>query len=276
LARCNPRLNSFAYLPVASLLPSLKAGPMRWDGLSLPLLFNLSLTTLQLSRLSHVGAKSLSNLLSLLEEDSLLENVSIDTNWLDEQICQLLGNVSRKAKRLQFASDGTRLTDSCITTLISLCESLEEFSLGDIQGNFRCGRLLCDPNSSATGRLSKSIWEKVDDFPPSLRRFRIGISEATLQHSWAIDHLASLRSLPLSTLTHLSITRVCNPFQAQIHEVASLKPVPEEFVRSLRAAKSLRYLTCDWWSWTAEALKTPMESCTSLRVSSYVECLCLH
>jgi len=122
-------------------------------------------------------------------------------------------------------------------------------------------------NSITTGRLSKSVWEKVGDFPPSLRRFRIGISEATLQHSWAIDHLSSLQSLPLSTLTHLAIARVCNPFQAQIHEVASLKPVPDEFVHSLRAAKSLRHLTCDWWTWPAEALKTPMENCTRLRVS---------
>jgi hypothetical protein len=118
---------------------------MRWDGLSLPLLSNLALTTLRLSKLSHVGAKSLSNLLSLLGEDSLLENISIDTNWLDEQICRLLGNVSRKAKCFQFASDGTRLTDSCITTLISLCESLEEFSLGDIQGKFHAAEPLYVP-----------------------------------------------------------------------------------------------------------------------------------
>lgn len=129
---------------MGTLFLSSKSGALRWDGLSLPLLSHLSLTTLRLSRLSHVGAKSLSNLLSLLEEDSSLERVSIDTNWLDENICQRLGHVCRKAKRLEFASDGTRLTDSCITTLISLCESLEEFKLGDVQGKAYTGRPLYD------------------------------------------------------------------------------------------------------------------------------------
>ncbi|KIM26956.1 hypothetical protein M408DRAFT_175571 [Serendipita vermifera MAFF 305830] len=249
LSTYNPRLSNFTYLPLGTLLPSSKNGLLRWDGLSLPLLSNLSLTTLRLSRLSHVGARSLSNLLSLLEEESSLESVSIDTNWLDESICQQLGHVCRKAKRLEFASDGTRLTDGCIVTLLSLCEYLEEFRLGDIQG-----------------RLSKALWEKVDDFPSHLKRFKISISEATLHHSWAIDHLSSLQFLPLSALTHLSIARISNPFQLHVHEVASLKPIPAEFVQALRAAKSLRHLTCDWWSWMAEELKVPMENCPDLQV----------
>lgn len=146
LAACNARLSGFTYLPAVTLHPCLKTGQTRWDGPSLPLLSSLGLTTLRLSRLSHVGARSLANLLSLLEEDSLLENVSIDTNWLDENICRLLGAVSRKAKRLHFASDGTRLTDSCIMTLIPLCESLEEFSLGDIQGGFAVSQLCYESN----------------------------------------------------------------------------------------------------------------------------------
>ena len=117
------------------------------------------------------------------------------------------------------------------------------------------------------GRLSKTLWEKIEAFPHTLRRFSVSISEATLQHPWAIDHLASLQFLPLSTLTHLSIARISNPFQLEVHEVASVKSVPDEFVLALQAAKSLRHLTCDWWSWTAEDLKIPMENCHELRVS---------
>jgi hypothetical protein len=140
LSSYNPCLTSFNYLPTISLVSPAKSRQIqsmaRWDALSLPMLSTLGLTSLRVSRLSHSGARSLANLLSLVNEETLLENVLVDTNWLDEHICHLLGNACRRAKRLEVGSDGTRFSDNCIVTLLSLCGNLEKFTLRDIQGKF--------------------------------------------------------------------------------------------------------------------------------------------
>lgn len=138
LSKYNVHLTSFSYLPAYSLLPQVKGNPkrtpMRWNGLSLPMLATLNLTTLRVSRLSHMGAKSFANLLYLLGDDSMLEDLVIDTNWLDETLCRTLGIACRRTKKLEVGSDGTRLNDKCLQALLPLCENLEDFTLGDIQG----------------------------------------------------------------------------------------------------------------------------------------------
>jgi hypothetical protein len=140
LSSYNPCVTSFNYLPTVSLVSPAKfrqaQSMARWDALSLPMLSTLGLTSLRVSRLSHIGARSLANLLSLVDEETLLETVLVDTNWLDEHVCHLLGSACRRAKRLEVGSDGTRFSDNCMITLLSLCAHLERFTLGDIQGKF--------------------------------------------------------------------------------------------------------------------------------------------
>lgn len=117
------------------------------------------------------------------------------------------------------------------------------------------------------GRLSKSLWEKIQEYPSSLRRICIRITEHTLQHSWPIEHLASLNQLPMDILTHLSIIRQYNPHKTQVSDAAALTLVPANTVHSLQSAKQLRLFECDWWSWRSEDLKTLLENCPSLHVS---------
>ncbi|KAG9056727.1 peroxin [Serendipita sp. 407] len=252
LSTHNRRLTSFYYMPAERLLPvsrAILASLPRWNGLSLPLLSSLNLKSIRVSRLSQSGVHSFVRLLSMLETDSQLEEVCIDTNWLDESLCQQIGSACSKLRRIEIGSDGSRFSDKSLVTLLPLCEHLEAFTLREVQG-----------------RLSKTLWEKILDYPSRLRHFQVNINENSIQHAWNIDHLSSLSNLPVISLTHLIIRRTSSPFQDQVHDVAILKPVPSAFVRSLENARDLQHLECDWWSWSCDNLRTPLESCPDLRV----------
>ena len=117
-----------------------------------------------------------------------------------------------------------------------------------------------------SGRLLKSLWGKVEEFPPLLRKLHIALSESSVQHSWAIDHLSGLHAIPMNNFTHLTILRVVRPFDCHISELASIKTIPSAFVDSFKGAFNLEVLECDWWSWRLEDLKVPLETCSVLRV----------
>ena len=136
LSTHNLRLTSFTYLPKTNILPILSTGlsPLKWDAPSLPMLSTLNITRLEVSRLSQVGARAFSHLLSLIEDDPTLDSASIDISWLDDGLCALIGKACRKARRLQIGSEGTRLGDKGIINIFDACEHLEEFSLVDAQG----------------------------------------------------------------------------------------------------------------------------------------------
>lgn len=128
-----------------------------------------------------------------------------------------------------------------------------------------------------SGRLSRSLWEKVE-LPPSLTHFSVRISEAGPHHSWVADHLHSLSSLSFAHLTTIHVVRTVHPFDRRLDAVAVLQPLPSELARSLRAARSLQVLECDWWAWSAENLKAVLESCQKLqvRVSVFAQSLADH
>lgn len=227
----------------------------------------LNITRLEVSRLSQVGARAFAHLLSLIEEDPTLDSASVDISWLDDGLCALIGKACRKARRLQIGSEGTRLGDKGIINILDACEHLEEFSLVDAQGlsdtDFRwLRRSLID----LSGRLSKALWGRVEEFPPLLRKLNIAISEGSVQHSWAIDHLSGLHAIPMNSFTHLTIVRVIRPFDSHVSELASIKTIPTAFVGSFKDAFNLEVLECDWWSWRPEDLKVPLETCSVLRV----------
>ncbi|CAG7850512.1 SubName: Full=Uncharacterized protein {ECO:0000313/EMBL:CCA67586.1} [Serendipita indica DSM 11827] len=243
----NPRLSRFEYSPVTSRVANQNAVP-RWDALSLPLLASQhALSTLKVSRLSHAGAQSLAQFMSELDEESMLEEVSIDTNWMDEALCELLGRACSKARRLEIGSDGIRFNDKCLLTLLPLCENLTEFTLGNVQG-----------------KLSKELWRKMASYPP-LQKIRVNISEGLVQHSWSIDHLSSLHDFPFGHLTHLSVKRIFAPMIYRVHQVASMQPVPPAFAQAVASATTLEKLECDWWSWKPDTLRLPLEQCKLLQ-----------
>jgi hypothetical protein len=159
------------------------------------------------------------------------------------------------------------LGDRGIINILETCEHLEEFSLVDAQGlpNFRFRRLWLFL-IHYLGRLSKSLWGKIEEFPPLLRKLRIAISESSVQHSWAIDHLSGLHAIPMNNFTHLAVVRVVRPFDTHVSELASIKAIPLAFVDAFKDALNLEVLECDWWSWRPEDLKVPLETCPGLRV----------
>lgn len=57
-------------------------------------------------------------------------------------------------------------------------------------------------------------------------------------------------------------------FDAVADDIACLKPVPEDFVKQVRQAKSLSTLECDWWAWSIADIKAVLENCIELKVES--------
>jgi hypothetical protein len=55
-------------------------------------------------------------------------------------------------------------------------------------------------------------------------------------------------------------------FDNQIDDIACLKPVPQDFVDSIRGGKSLSMFECDWWAWSIADLKVILDNCTELEV----------
>ena len=123
--------------------------------------------------------------------------------------------------------------------------------------------------------MSRSLWTKLDAFPPGLKNFRIVISETGPHHSWMKDHLKSLHALPFESLRGLSVVRREPPPRLQngvpgyafiTDDVVALKPVPKEFLDKMKDAKALTWLECDWWSWDIPDLKLVLENCPNLEV----------
>jgi hypothetical protein len=92
-----------------------------------------------------------------------------------------------------------------------------------------------------------------------------------------MDHLHSLHALPTHSLEAFSIVRREPPprvqggtpiYEVVVDEAVTLKPVPHEFVDSIKRAKSLRTFECDWWAWSIADIKAVLESCVHLEVRS--------
>ncbi|KAF8342261.1 uncharacterized protein EI90DRAFT_3116181 [Cantharellus anzutake] len=258
LATYCPRLISFSFNPpnpvLAESSPLIKSGPsqLRWDGPSLSYLSALQLTRLHVGRLTQIGAKNLLAFFTNTVDFSPLEEVQLNFLWLDDTICEALGQSARKLRRLRLGTNGTKLTDRGVLAILESCDTLEELELSEVQG-----------------RLSRALWTKVEDFPPKLHTLKISISAEGPHHSWTAEHLQSLHSLPfsVSSISMLSVCRTVNPFDASgvIDEVAALKPVPQEFLEKLKdEGNSITRLECDWWAWTPLDLKELLEECPEL------------
>ncbi|KAH7108195.1 hypothetical protein BKA62DRAFT_681390 [Auriculariales sp. MPI-PUGE-AT-0066] len=250
----NVKLGRFSFVPEPSLIPQSPQTPVharhvppRWDASSLPQLAELPIHTLQLSRLSQTGARALGQLCAALGDRSNLEDVSLDFLWLDDTLCEKLVLASRRLRRLQLSSNGTKLTDRGVHAILEGVDSLEDFRLIEVEG-----------------RLSKTVWGKVQ-LPTALASFAVRIAEPGPHHSWIADHLGSLKSLSLQYLTTINICRIIHPFDNSLDDVVTLLPIPQDLVVGLQAARALRTLECDWWSWRAEHLKPVLEACQELR-----------
>lgn len=67
-------------------------------------------------------------------EFSNLEDVWLDFLWLDDTLCDALASAGRRLKRLRLGTSGTKLTDKGVLSIMERCDSLEEFSLLEVQG----------------------------------------------------------------------------------------------------------------------------------------------
>ncbi|TDL25977.1 hypothetical protein BD410DRAFT_783979 [Rickenella mellea] len=265
LASYTPRLTSLIYEPsfYSSIMGSHCSSLKKWDGFSLPLLATLPITVLHLSCLSQCGSRALCNLLTRLDEYSTLEDVKFDFVWLDDSLAAELANAGRRLRTLVIGTQGTKLTDKGLSALLEGCDSLESLSLVDVEG-----------------RLSRNAWTKPAKFPTGLKRLRVEFSEARQHHSWAADHLLSIHSAPLQSLTHLSITRNVQPvklvsgtpvYAQHVDEISASRSIPKELVSVLQQSKNLIILECDWWAWGVEDLKKVLESCSRLEVLKFCQ-----
>lgn len=254
LAHNNPKLVRFTFAPQPSLAPHSpqvpahsRFVPPRWDGPSLPMLITLPVRALHLHSLSQAGARALGTLLSKLGDNSSIEELSLDFLWLDDALCDRIVQASKKLQRLCLSTSGTKLTDRGVLAVLEI-DSLEELKLQEVEG-----------------RLSKRLWQKAH-FPATLTRFSVDISEVGPHHSWISDHLASLAQVSFSSLTTLRIARTIHSFDCKLDDIATLQTLPSDFTISLKEAKALRVLECDWWAWPAERLKDAVDSCSRLEV----------
>ncbi|KZW00325.1 hypothetical protein EXIGLDRAFT_761936, partial [Exidia glandulosa HHB12029] len=154
----------------------------------------------------------------------------------------------KKLRRLRLTTNGTKLTDRGLLTILDNVDTLEELELVEVEG-----------------RLSKKLWEKAD-LPASMTRLTIRTSEAGPHHSWVTDHFSSLSSLSFSSLTVIRFMRTFHPFDSRFDDVAVLQSLPSDLAVSLKAAKRLEVLECDWWTWSSENLKVVLDSCNKLQV----------
>ncbi|KAF7315313.1 hypothetical protein MIND_00045900 [Mycena indigotica] len=223
---------------------------IKWDAPSLPLLGTSNLTSLRVSRLSQSGARAFGQLLDHLGATSLLEVLSIDFIWLDDLLCDKIVAAGRKLRHLTLSTNGTKLTDRGLVTILEECHTLEEFVMDEVQG-----------------RLSKGLWTKPVSFASALKTVRVIISESGPHHSWALDHLQSIHAV-LTSVSVLDIVRRdplpsmhCDlpVFDGAIDEVAALKPVPAAFMNQIREKSGLESLRCDFWSFTPADLKLILE-----------------
>ncbi|KAE9401596.1 hypothetical protein BT96DRAFT_598528 [Gymnopus androsaceus JB14] len=237
LSSFSTRLTSFHYNPYHPTKST-----SRWDAPSLPLLKSLPLTALSLKHLSQTGTRALTRLLSNMREDGVLvlEDLDLDLLWLDEPVCLAIAEAGTKIGRLCLRTNGTKLNDKGLTSIIEKCENLENLVLDQVQG-----------------RISRCFWTKPLRFSSGLRSLRISISETG--HSWANDHLDSLPSFPLEQLTELSISS-----SSSADGAVSIKPLPAPLSERLRDCKSLTKFHCDHWAIPLADLKSLLESCSRL------------
>ncbi|GJJ06162.1 hypothetical protein Clacol_000351 [Clathrus columnatus] len=269
LSKQCPRLSSFIFQPdpplravsfdkKTGISSSIQRSVVKWDAPSLPLLSGVPMTQLSITRLSRSGSLALMQLFEQLNEESILEDVSLDLVWFEDLLCTWLVKAGRRIKKLQLGTSGTKLTDKHIITIFEGCEALEEFAL-----------------VQAEARLSRKLWSKIKVVPPHLRKFNIAISESGPHHSWTADHLESFASLKLHTVTHLSIKRILPlpqlkasktdlEYDTPIDDIAIMKPLSSEVLEAIREMPSLISLQCDWWSWKPDDVKALSEKCTQL------------
>ncbi|EJD52710.1 hypothetical protein AURDEDRAFT_181254 [Auricularia subglabra TFB-10046 SS5] len=254
LATHNSKLTTLAFTPEPSLVPlspqipaHARFEPPRWDAPSLHMLAALPLTHLHLSRLSQAGARSLGILFSKLGDLSNLEDVALDFLWLDDSLCDKLVEASKRLRHLRLSTHGTKLSDRGVLAILEGVDGLEELEFVEVEG-----------------RLSKKLWEKAE-LPLALTALSIRISEAGQHHSWIADHLYSLPCVSFASLTKLSVARTFHPFDRRLDDVALLSVMPSGLAFSLREAKSLETLECDWWAWKSEDLKVVLDGCHKLQ-----------
>ncbi|KAG8979663.1 hypothetical protein FRB90_008026, partial [Tulasnella sp. 427] len=148
LVSYNPKLNCFAYKPTSRLLSSSSSSnATKWDAPSLPLLSPLitsfNLTDLTLTRLTQTGAISLALLLDTLAEESELSSSSFTSGlqslelnfvWVDDPLCQRIVRAGKRTiRKLTIGTQGTKLTDQGVLTLLEGLDVLEEFGLVDVE-----------------------------------------------------------------------------------------------------------------------------------------------
>lgn len=69
-----------------------------------------------------------------LGEDSVLENLNLDLVWLDERLCDAIAEAGRKIRRLRLSTNGTKLNEKGLTTILEKCDNMEELNLDEVQG----------------------------------------------------------------------------------------------------------------------------------------------
>ncbi|KIK67003.1 hypothetical protein GYMLUDRAFT_37033 [Collybiopsis luxurians FD-317 M1] len=257
LCSFNIRLKHFLYRPRLPKTSSRRIALIKWDASSLPLLSSLPITTISLSGLSQAGTRALVWMLRSLGQDSVLENLTIDLMWFDESLCEAIAASGRKIRRLHLSSNGTKLNDNGLISILESCDGIEELVLDEIQG-----------------RISRSMWTKPNVYPSALRCLRIYFSDTGPHHSWAADHLDSLHAFPLERLSEICIsTRPGFPvvedataiYTSSFDDVVSLKPLPSIISERLQACKALTKLHCDFWTLRTADVKSILESCLKLK-----------
>ncbi|CDZ98295.1 hypothetical protein [Phaffia rhodozyma] len=208
------------------------------------------LETLELSRLSVVGTKNLSLHLTTLPRDASLEKISIESALMDDQLCELITKAGRGVKNVWLRTSGTKLTDKGILAILEDCPSLESFCLSEVQG-----------------RLSKTLWSKVEVFPETLRHLRIEISDVGPHHSWTTDHLLSISDITVNNLETFSVVRSIPPVclfpvppqghpPPRVDEACIYGPLPDELLCKIcDKGTRLKVLELDWWTIGKDALE---------------------
>ncbi|KAJ7755690.1 hypothetical protein DFH07DRAFT_821455 [Mycena maculata] len=257
LAR-NSRLVRVEFVPP----PLSRCSLAKWDAPSLPMLSGIPLTSLRLCRLSQPGARAFAALLDNLGDESPLESLNIDFVWLDDSLCDKIVDAGRKIRTLTLTTSGTKLSDKGVVSILEGCENLEELVLEEVEG-----------------RLSRTLWSKPTSFPPALRILRIVIAEMGPHHSWATDHLDSLHTIPLGSLSSLDIIRREAPpslhygvaiYDNPVDDAVALKPIPPAFMDRIKEQKSqMTSLRCDFWSLSIADIKLLLECCPKLERTQF-------
>ena len=63
-----------------------------------------------------------------------MERLKLNFVWLDDTLCDRIVAVGKKIKTLTIGTMGTKLTDAGVISLLTGCESLEEFALVEVEG----------------------------------------------------------------------------------------------------------------------------------------------